>query len=70
MMADTVLDIEKVKRSATIFGFLALQKLSNYHGTGSLADLEYRVVINTYCSFIILSKMTWKIYCDKIWIGI
>ena len=56
-MVSTVFDIEKVKRSALIFGLEALQKLSNRRGTGSLMGLGYRVVVYTYCSFIVSSKM-------------
>ena len=46
-MVSTVFDVEKVKRSAAIFGLKALQKLSDRRGTGSLAGWGYRIIVNT-----------------------
>ena len=57
LMVSTIFGIEKVKRSAVIFGLKAPQKLSDCCGTGSLMGLGYRVVVYTYCSFIVSSKM-------------
>ena len=47
LMVSTILDIEKVKRSATFLGLKALQKLGDCCGAGSLVGLRHRIVVNT-----------------------